>query len=55
MTRSGVFVHLVYIDDSADNGFQIIGAVVLPEHEFMQIEDYLAGVIDKLVPEEMGP
>lgn len=51
--RRGVWVHLVYIDDSADSGFQIIGAVVLPELEFMPIEEYLAGVIDRFVPEEL--
>lgn len=49
--RVGVFVHLVYVDDSADK-FQVIGAVIIPDKHFMQVEEYLAVTIDKFVPED---
>src|SRR5690242_18290126 len=52
-SREEVFVHLVYIDDSADEGIQIIGAAIVPESKFMVIEEYLAHTIDSLVPEEL--
>jgi hypothetical protein len=47
-------VHLVYLDDSAtESGIQLMGSVIVPEAEFMQIENYLAYLIDELVPEEL--
>lgn len=46
-------MHLVYLDDSADDERSIIGAVIVPEIEFLKIEEYLAHTIDELVPEDL--
>ena len=46
-------MYLVYLDDSGDEDFQMVGAVIVPEREFLLIETYLAETIDKLVPEEI--
>lgn len=47
-----VFMNLVYLDDSCDADFQMIGAVVVPENQFMLIESYLVHTMEELVPEE---
>lgn len=52
--RKEQVVRLVYLDDSADDsGVQMVGAIVVPENKFMVIEEYLAHLIDELVPEEL--
>jgi hypothetical protein len=48
-----VFVHLVYLDDSEESPYQLIGAVIIPELHFLSIENFLAQTIDKYVPEEL--
>jgi Protein of unknown function (DUF3800) len=55
--RRRIFVHLIYMDDSAeDAGHQVIAAVVIPENDFLTIESYLAEeIISKVVPEDMRP
>ena len=47
-------MYLIYLDDSTseESKFQLIGSIVVPDHQFMAIEEYLAHTIEKLVPEE---
>ena len=55
--RRRIFVHLIYMDDSAeDAGHQVIAAIVIPEEHFLTIESYLAEeIISEIVPEDMRP
>lgn len=52
--RKGAFVNLVYLDDSCDDvGFQLIGAVIVPEDMFPMIEKALAWMNEHLVPSDL--
>jgi Protein of unknown function (DUF3800) len=48
-----ILVYLVYLDDSGgDAKYQVMTALIVPDTDFMTIEEYLAIVIDEFVPEE---
>ena len=46
-------MYLVYLDDSAGEAtYQVMTAVMVPDNDFRKIEEYLATLIDKYVPED---
>jgi len=45
-------VHLVYADDSThEPDYQMMGAIIMPDTDFRAIEEYLAYLVEFLVPE----
>lgn len=47
-------MYLCYVDDSAEEStHQIIGAVIVPDEQFMVVEEYLGYIIELHVPEDL--
>lgn len=47
-------MYLCYLDDSReDQTHQIIGAVIIPDKDFMIIEEYLGYLVEQHVPEAL--
>jgi hypothetical protein len=52
--RPEVFLNLVYLDDSCDDsGYQLVGAAIVQEDNFLLLEDALALLAERLVPEKI--
>jgi len=49
-------VYLVYGDDSSENGvFQVMAALIVPDHRFVVLERILGVIIEAQVPEDLRP
>ena len=54
--QKGIFVYLVYIDDSAQDGiFQVIGAVIIRDYGFRDVERIFGILTEIAVPEDLRP
>jgi len=53
LARAETFVYLVYLDDSNEEPYQLVTALIVPDTEFLTIESYLGHAISQLVPEEL--
>ena len=54
--QKGIFVYLVYIDDSAqDDIFQVMGAVIIRGYGFRDVERIFGILTEIAVPEELHP
>ena len=52
MFRGKVFVHLVYVDDSSDADYCVMGAAILQEGDFTTLEGWLGATVEHFVPDD---